>query len=95
MGVRGSSPTRWAEEASGYSVANTIGEMMAAGDGYLSTVEVEGYQLHSRCLDEGHPNVWSVYGPDGGQPIDAINLDNFRSAAEVEDYLKHEVPESA
>ena len=38
-------------------------------------------------MDDEKANVWRVHPPDGGRAIDALNLDSFRSAGEIEAYL--------
>ena len=38
-------------------------------------------------MDDEKANIWRVHPPAGGRVIDALNLDSFRFASEVEAYL--------
>lgn len=61
--------------------------MMAGVYDHGSCVEIYGYRLYDSSIDESGANVWTVHSPDGGRPIDVLNLDQFRTTAEIKDYL--------
>ena len=70
-----------------WSVHDVLSEMMAGWYSSGVCVEVHGYRLYNNAMDEEKANVWRVHPSDGGRAIDALNLDSFRSAGEIEAYL--------
>ena len=70
-----------------WSVADVLSGMMAGEYVHGVCVEVFGYRLFNCTVSDDFANVWRVHPPDGGRAIDALNLDQFRTASEVENYL--------
>ena len=70
-----------------WSVHDVLSEMMAGWYDSGVCVEVHDYRLYNSRMDNEKANVWRVHPPDGGRAIDALNLDSFRSADEIEAYL--------
>ena len=78
----------------GWSVADVLAEMMAGGHAHGAWVEVYGYKLYNSTISNDLANVWTVHPPDEAdecRAVDAINLDNFAAASEVETYLLEDV----
>ena len=74
----------------GWSVADVLAEMMAGGHAHGTCIEVYGYKLYNSTISDDLANVWRVHPPDEAEDCragDAINLDNFATASEVETYL--------
>ena len=74
-----------------WSVHDVLSEIMARWYSSGVCVEVHDYRLYSNAIDDEKANVWRVHPFDGGRAIDALNLDSFRSAGEIETYLLREV----
>ena len=70
-----------------WSVADVLSGMMAGQHAHGRCIEVYGYKLYNTTISDDLANVWSVHPTDGGRAIDALNLDNFATASEVETYL--------
>lgn len=70
-----------------WSAADVLAEMMAGTYSRGACVKVFGYKLYNSTVECGMPNVWTVHTPDGGRAIDALNLDQFCTASEVESYI--------
>ena len=70
-----------------WSVHDVLSEMMAGWYSSGTCVEVHDYRLYNNAMSDEKANVWRVHPPDGGRAIDALNLDSFRSAGEIETYL--------
>ena len=73
-----------------WSVADRLAEMMAGVYAHNACVELYGYRLYNNTSGEEPPNVWTIHPPEdvkNHRAIDAINLDRFKSAAEIEAYL--------
>ena len=54
-------------------------------------VEVRDYRLYNNVMDDEKASIWRVHPPDGDRAINALNLDSFRSASDVEAYRFDEV----
>ena len=73
-----------------WSVADVLSGMMAGQHAHGTCIEVYGYELHNTTISDDLANVWRVHPPDeaeGRRAVDAINLDNFATASEIETYL--------
>ena len=78
----------------GWSVADALAEMMAGGYAHGAWVEVYGYKLYNATISDDLANVWTVHPPDEAdecRAVDAINLDNFATASEIETHLLENV----
>jgi hypothetical protein len=71
----------------GWSVADVLSGMMAGQHAHGTCIEVYGYKLYNTTISGDLANVWRVHPPDDGRAVDAINLDNFATASEIETYL--------
>ena len=74
-------------EDDSWSVHDVLSEMMAGWYDSGVCVEMHDYRLYNNAMDDEKANVWRVHPPDAGRAIDALNLDSFRSAGEIEAYL--------
>lgn len=74
-------------EEVGYGPKEILAEMMAGAYSHGVCIEFYGLRLFNSSLDDGMPNVWTVYRPGESNGVDAVNVDNFRSASELETYL--------
>ena len=74
-----------------WSVHDVLSEMMAGWYDSGVCIEVHDYRLYNNAMDDEKANVWRVHPSDGGRAIDALNLDSFRSASEIERCLLEEV----
>ena len=79
------------DEDDPWSIHDVLSEMMAGWYSSGTCVEVHDYRLYNNAMDDEKANVWRVHSAKGGRAIDALNLDSFRSAGEVEAYLLREV----
>ena len=70
-----------------WSVHDVLSEMMAGWYSSGTCVEVHDYRLYNNAMGDEKANIWRVHPSDGGRAIDALNLDSFRSAGEIETYL--------
>ena len=70
-----------------WSVADVLGEMMSGAYAHGERVDLFGYRCYNSTAGDEFANVWTVHPPDDGRAIDALNLDNFATASEVETYL--------
>ena len=74
-------------DSESWSVADVLAEMMAGAYAHNACVELYGYRFYNNTSGGEPPNAWRIHPPDGNAAIDAINLDRFQSAAEIEAYL--------
>ena len=73
-----------------WSVADVLSGMMAGQYGQGACIEVYGYELYNSTISDDLANVWTVHPPDEAEDrraVDAVNLDAFAAASEVETYL--------
>jgi len=85
---RGDEPAQSApDEDEPWSVADVLAEMMAGWYAHGASVDLFGYRCYNSTVSDELANVWTIHPPDGGRAIDAVNLDQFASAAEIESYL--------
>ena len=70
-----------------WSMADVLAEMMAGAHVYGTRVDLLGYRCYNSTVDDDLANVWTIHPSDGGEAIDALNLNNFATVSEVETYL--------
>ena len=74
----------------GFSTADILHEMMVGRYSHDARIDVHGYRLRFAGDGEFLPNVWVIHPPAGSdteRAIDAVNLDQFRSADAIERYI--------
>lgn len=70
-----------------WTSADILGELMAGALDHGAWVQIHGVDL--RLGGSSHTqNVWYVHPPDGDEPVEALNLDTFRTATALEEYLR-------
>ena len=77
-----------------WSVADVLSGMMAGQYGHGTCIEVYGYKLYNSTISDDLANVWTVHPPDeaeGRRAVDAVNLDAFAAASELEAFLLENV----
>ena len=73
-----------------WSVVDVLSGMMVGQHAHGTCIEVYGYKLYNSTISDDLANVWTVHPPDEAdecRAVDAINLDNFATASEIETYL--------
>jgi hypothetical protein len=76
------------DEDSQWTGADIIGELMAGSYAHGAWVKIHGVDMR---LGGGSysQNVWYIHPPGEPDPVEAVNVQAFQTASDLEEYLKN------